>query len=316
MAKNKFISHEKQFEMLKNSYQNNFPNSWIFYGIKGIGKSFVAKEFIKWIIFNDTFLNNSEFFNFSDENKSKILNNLFIACCHHLNFDSDEPSNIDNVRDLIKKINYTNFSEINKNFILIDNFENLNLNSVNALLKTLEEPPKGTIIIIITHSINLIPRTLTSRCVKLKFNSLNEDCFHQVLKLKDIFLDKKIENKLFNLTYGSPGFFLNIHSKDGFELISLIEDTIEEKRINYIKIRKISEILSKNKYFFLNLFKSILYQKTKEILLENYKDIKLYNNIFNFLDILKNDFKLGLNIDINQQISVILIEYFNLVKIK
>ena len=54
----------------------------------------------------------------------------------------DEKINIDinQIRDLISKLNKSSFNQ-KPRFILIDNIEFLNTNSINALLKVLEEPP-------------------------------------------------------------------------------------------------------------------------------------------------------------------------------
>ena len=61
--------------------------------------------------------------------------------------------NIDQIRDLIKNINKSSFND-KPNFILIDNTEYLNKNSINALLKDLEEPNKNTFFILINNQKN------------------------------------------------------------------------------------------------------------------------------------------------------------------
>ena len=78
---------------------------------------------------------------------------------------------IDDVRKLITQSNLTNsVDRTNKTFLVINNLELLNKNSVIALLKTLEEPPPDTVLILITHNLKLIPKTIKSRCIKVKFN--------------------------------------------------------------------------------------------------------------------------------------------------
>ena len=65
----------------------------------------------------------------------------------------DEKKNID-VAQIRKMINYTNKSTFNNKsrFILIDNIENLNKNSVNALLKIVEEPNDNIFFILINNN--------------------------------------------------------------------------------------------------------------------------------------------------------------------
>ena len=94
-------------------------------------------------------------------------NNQFV---YEINSD-ENIAMIDDVRNLINQCNLTNsVDNINKTFLVINNLELLNKNSIIALLKTIEEPPPNTILILITHNLKLIPKTIQSRCVKIKFN--------------------------------------------------------------------------------------------------------------------------------------------------
>ena len=69
-------------------------------------------------------------------------------------------------------ITYTNKSTFNNKarFILIDNIENLNKNSVNALLKIIEEPNENIFFILINNNEKNILPTLKSRCLTFKIN--------------------------------------------------------------------------------------------------------------------------------------------------
>ena len=67
-------------------------------------------------------------------------------------------------------------SGLSKNKILfIDGAENLTINSQNALLKTLEEPPKNTYIIIQSNRFKCLNQTIYSRCQIINFNNLPHD---------------------------------------------------------------------------------------------------------------------------------------------
>ncbi len=67
-------------------------------------------------------------------------------------------------------------SGLSKNKILfIDGAENLTINSQNALLKTLEEPPKNTYIIIQSNRFKCLNQTIYSRCQVISFNNLPHD---------------------------------------------------------------------------------------------------------------------------------------------
>ena len=67
-------------------------------------------------------------------------------------------------------------SGLSKNKILfIDGAENLTISSQNALLKTLEEPPKNTYIIIQSNRFKCLNQTIYSRCQLIHFNNLSQD---------------------------------------------------------------------------------------------------------------------------------------------
>ena len=68
-------------------------------------------------------------------------------------------------------INYANKSAFNnkERIILIDNAENLNLNSSNALLKIIEEPNDNVFFILIFDNNKKILETVKSRCLKFNF---------------------------------------------------------------------------------------------------------------------------------------------------
>ena len=79
-----------------------------------------------------------------------------------------EKKNIDinQIRELIINLNKSSFNN-KKRFVLIDNIELLNLNSINALLKILEEPNENINFILINNNKRVLP-TLKSRCLNFK----------------------------------------------------------------------------------------------------------------------------------------------------
>ena len=80
-------------------------------------------------------------------------------------------------------------SGLSKNKILfIDGAENLTISSQNALLKTLEEPPQNTYIIIQSNRFKCLNQTIYSRCQLIHFNNLSQDELYSWAE--DILLDK------------------------------------------------------------------------------------------------------------------------------
>ena len=129
-------------DMISLYNKNLLPNKIIFSGNYGIGKCTLAYHLINYIFS----LNEESKYNFSEniilpENKSYnlIINNT------HPNFfliSADEDKKNIQVSKIREMINFTNKSSFNNDskIILINNIEYLNINSINALLKTIEEP--------------------------------------------------------------------------------------------------------------------------------------------------------------------------------
>jgi len=150
-----------------------------------------------------------------------------------------EKKSID-VGQIREMINYTNKSTFNNmaRFILIDNVENLNKNSVNALLKIIEEPNENAFFILINNSEKNILPTLKSRCLTFKINLT----FNNSINISNSILDKNVlEFVNYDLLsfYNSPG-----------EIISLF-NFAEEKSIN-LKDHSISSFINliiENNYY-------------------------------------------------------------------
>jgi len=129
-------------------------------------------------------------------------------------------------------------------FVLIDNIEFLNLNSVNALLKVLEEPSENVYFILINNNKNITP-TLLSRCINFKIALTNENNLYIASKLLNEDLNDIINKDLINY-YFTPGNLYNLvnFSKENDydlenlnleELLRLMIDNNHYKNDNLLK---------------------------------------------------------------------------------
>lgn len=313
----KVFGHKKQFNFLVDSYKKRFPHAWLLSGNKGIGKKTTIKKFICCILANDLFDININIDNFFDYEKLISINKSYSTSVFDINNDHENKCDLETIRKIITNVKLTNFSDKHNKFILIDNFDDLNINCKNALLKTIEEPPANTLIFIISHNIKNVPKTILSRCIDLRFNSLNKKDFTSFFNDKNFENLKKINfEKLLTFSDGNPGFFLEMIKLDGLDIIKKVEDIISDKKINHLKIKEIIEKLANNSDFLLNVVVSFFFRHTLSILHENSSNKELYRNIINFLQLLtiKND--VNLNININQILTSIFINYFSLIKNK
>ena len=208
----KLYGYHKEFNELVTLYKNKkLPSKIFFNGPKGIGKSTIAYHLINYIFSNKEEykydLTNLEINNLNKSHKL-LLNNT------HPNFhlvDIMKDKKVIEISQIRQMINYSTKSTFNNNerIILIDNVENLNLNSLNSLLKIVEEPNENTLFILIFDSNKNILNTLKSRC--LKFNLYLS--FSQSVEITNKILNSNILDLIsedFLHYYNTPGDFINL----------------------------------------------------------------------------------------------------------
>ncbi|MGI9452817.1 MAG: DNA polymerase III subunit delta', partial [Geminicoccaceae bacterium] len=87
---------------------------------------------------------------------------------------------VDRVREATANLNRTP-AIAERHVLIVDGAEQLNRNAANALLKPLEEPPEGAVLILISHRPGQVAATLRSRCAKLPLHGLSEERLQDVL---------------------------------------------------------------------------------------------------------------------------------------
>ena len=256
-------------------YNNGkMPNKILLSGKKGSGKSTFAYHLVNFFLSKDEELKYDLIKNkINSENKSyKLLQNN-----SHPNFYLidllAEKKNID-VAQIRGMISYTNKSTFNNQdrFIVIDNVEYLNKNSINALLKIIEEPNENIYFILINNSEkNMLP-TLKSRCITFKIHF----SFDETVNICNQILNQNILNELNH-------DLINYYCTPG-EIIKLVQFA-EEKQIN-LKDHDVSSIISliiENTYYKKNIFiKNLLINFIELFLLKRYKTSNNKNFLLNF----------------------------------
>ena len=217
-------------------YQNNnLPNKILLSGEKGLGKATLAYHIVNYVLSQDeNFKYNLKKFEINPENKSyKLITNGSNPNFTLIDTLSEKKSiDINQIRNLILNLNKSSFNS-KERFIIIDNIENLNINSINSLLKILEEPPSNTYFIIINNDRFILP-TLKSRCINYKVFLKSDvvDVTNRILG-DDIF--KHINIDLLNY-YSTPGklyklitfFESNNYSLKDYKLEDLLRLIIKE----------------------------------------------------------------------------------------
>ncbi len=174
------IGQEVVAETITNSIKaDKIPNAYLFTGIRGIGKTTIARIVAKTLNCSNGVENKCEV---------KCDNCDSIASSNHidvLEMDAASKTGVDDVRDLIEFSRYGPTSAKYKIFI-IDEVHMLSKQAFNALLKTLEEPPEYLKFIFATTEIKKIPITVVSRCQRFDLSRIkSSELFEFIKKIKD-----------------------------------------------------------------------------------------------------------------------------------
>jgi DNA polymerase III delta prime subunit len=267
------IGHQTERLHLTNFSQKRiFPPSMIFYGIKGIGKALIAKDFILSLMctYNGsgcrkcqgciTYLygNNPDFYQVDCE---------------------DEKWKTNDVRGLLQSLSLNAYGN-RLRIVLIDHAEFLSVASANAMLKVVEEPGKGLIFIIVTSMFERIPLTLRSRCQLVKFNELTSTEIRKAI-VEQVPDDTLLE--VVNLAGGSIGTALALIEMPEVILSvkSFTEIIVNNDVVNGLKVAKELSKSELNVELFLQVLGNALREKmVKEPNLEQSKKIaRLLMNI-------------------------------------
>ena len=103
-----------------------------------------------------------------------------------IEIDAASNNGVDEIRDLRERVKYVP-SVCKYKVYIIDEVHMLSTSAFNALLKTLEEPPKHAIFILATTEIHKIPATILSRCQRYDFRAIsNEDLIKRLHQVSDM----------------------------------------------------------------------------------------------------------------------------------
>ena len=262
---------------LINLYKNNkLPSKILLSGQKGIGKSTLAYHLINFILSqNEEFSYDLSNFFINPENKTfKLIQNKSNPNFILIDVVKDKQNiDISQIRNLKKDLEKTSFNNKPK-FVLIDNIEFLNVNSINSLLKILEEPPINTYFLLINSEKKILP-TLRSRCLNFRLFLSNQKSINIMNQILNSDIHDLINIDLLNY-YNTPGKIynlINLATENNINLrevnldkfLTLLIDESNYKKINslklliyeFIEIYLIKKINPKNYLFVNNFFKKI-----------------------------------------------------------
>ena len=242
---NKFM-----IELIELYNKGNLPSKILLSGQKGLGKATLAYHFINYVLSYDEQYNyDLNNFEINSENQSfKTISNKSNPNLVIVDINSEKKFiEINQIRLLSEYLSKSSFNK-KPRFVLIDNIEFLNLNSINALLKLIEEPPSNIYFILINNN-KKISSTLLSRCINFKVSLSNKENLFISNKLLNKDLHEIINKDLINyyLTAGKIYHLAKFGEINGYDLSDL-------------NLKQFLKIIIQNNYYKKDSFiKSLIY---------------------------------------------------------
>lgn len=194
------IGHSRQVEILRRGLERGrLPHAYLFLGPPGIGKRMVALSLAMAVHCSDG----------PHEFCGLCPSCLSIRDGNHPDVRFVEPLagkreiGIQQIRELERELAFHPFSGKYK-VAIIDPADLLNYHAQNSLLKTVEEPPGDSLLILIAKSTGHLLPTLTSRCLRLSFASPPREFVAEVL-VRRKGISREQAGVLAALTMGSVG---------------------------------------------------------------------------------------------------------------
>ena len=257
------IGQEVIADTIHNAIKSNkIPNAYLFTGIRGVGKTTIARIIAKSL----NCLNGID-----NLCKDKLCENCeAISNSNHidvLEMDAASKTGVDDVRDLIEFSRYGPSSAKYKIFI-IDEVHMLSKQAFNALLKTLEEPPQYLKFIFATTEIKKIPVTVISRCQRFDLSRVKSDKLFKFIKDVKEKEKGKISDEALKL-------IVKISEGSVRDALSLLDRAMlnenQDKELDLKSAQKIFGYFDKS--FLINLFKHLFEGNENEV-------IKIYRLIY------------------------------------
>ncbi|MCK4739505.1 MAG: DNA polymerase III subunit delta' [Deltaproteobacteria bacterium] len=211
--------HARELALLKRAASSGrLAHAYLFAGQRGVGKVSTALAFAAALNCEKNLGASEELTPETAEERGTSCGTcktcVSITARTHPNLILLEPDEkgslkIDRVRDLQKSLNFR--VEKGTRVAVIDSAEAMVRNASSVLLKTLEEPPAGSILILTTAKPNELLRTILSRCQRLNFRPLSQILVKTLINESHGSSFNETEAEIAaRLSFGSIGSALNI----------------------------------------------------------------------------------------------------------
>ncbi len=256
----KMIGHNNILDSInKRKLNNSFSHANLIIGEDGIGKSVIAKYLA------------NEIMNNKDNREAVDIVKYY---------PSSNSFGVDDVRNIIEEVNKKPYEGDNKVLILFK-CDKLTVQAQNALLKTIEEPPFGVYLILLSDSLEMILDTIQSRCQVYKLTPLSKDEIINYIEYK--YLEISSDDKQAALAYstGIPGKVDKFIGDNKLKTlrnicVNIFEDLLKRETGFVLKYTELLKNSKEDQYELLNIL--LLY--IRDIMV--YKELNQSELIVNF----------------------------------
>ncbi len=263
-ASTMMCGHDDVEQKLLSDYRSGrLPHAMVFSGPEGIGKATMAFRFARFLLAGAEETNEISMFGEADAPSTNLhipeghpVTRRITAHGHadlltiERQFDEKKGRmkgdlNVDEVRKIEPFIRKT-AAEGGWRIVLVDNAEHLNRSAQNAILKILEEPPKKTLLILVTCQPGAFLPTIRSRCRFYNFQPLPEETVIDLMQKHDTQIPMDELKILARLSSGSIGYAMRLYQEGGVELYRELIGHIQTfPKIDMVKTHALAEKLGR-----------------------------------------------------------------------
>ena len=276
---------ENEFKFLKKMISSDkFPKTLMLTGNRGVGKSTMICHLMHYYFDKKNYNVNENIFANESFFLNQFIENLFPNILY-LNGSDYRNVRIDDIRKIINDLNKSPIKK-DKRFIILDDIDSFNINSLNALLKIIEDPGKNNFFILINNKSNKLLNTIKSRSIEIKIMINNKDRLSISTSLLKYFNQVRIFDE--NLVSSTPGNFLKfnyIFSNNSFDInekflanfSNILRIYKKEKDIFYKEMLLFFVEYNFQKLSLQGIFNNKKLIEKKLMILQNINDFFLYN---------------------------------------
>ena len=203
----RLFGHDKNFDFFKELILNKkLPKVLMLNGEKGIGKFTLVNHLMYFYFDKLNYDKKNKIINDKSSFYIQFTENLFSNIIY-LNGSEFKNIKIEEIRKLKNDLLKTQIKD-DKRFVILDDVDSFNSNSLNALLKIIEEP-NNNYFILINNKSKPVLETIKSRCIKINLTMNKDEKIKNIYMLLNYFKQKAVlENNLISV---SPGLFLKFN---------------------------------------------------------------------------------------------------------